>query len=142
MRQTQIVTVLGNPRGKGRPRFSFKGHAYTDAVTTAYEGRVKAAWKSENNFCFEKSQTSVLIKAFFPVPVSLSKRKRAERFGTPYLGKPDADNIAKIILDALNGVAWKDDMQINLLCVEKWYVKSDEEEPRVEVQVSGGQDEE
>lgn len=141
MRQTQRVVVYGNPRGKGRPRFAYAGHTYTDAVTTAYEGSVRKAWKCENNFTFGKYPTTITIKAFFPVPVSLSKKKRAERFGQPYLGKPDADNIAKIIMDALsNGVAYKDDTQIDVLTVVKRYVATDEEQPRVEVEITGGEE--
>ena len=35
--------------------------------------------------------------------------------------KPDIDNIAKIILDALNKLAFKDDNQITKLEIEKKY---------------------
>ena len=35
--------------------------------------------------------------------------------------KPDTDNIAKSILDSLNGIAYKDDKQVIRLIVEKWY---------------------
>lgn len=138
MVQTQKCVIYGRPRGKGRPRFTLKGRTYIDAVTTEYEGKVKRAWKSENNFTFDKSPTSVIIKAYFPVPVSLSKKKMAELFDRPCLLKPDADNIAKIILDALNSVAWKDDAQIDVLLVQKRYVKSPEDQARVEVEVIGG----
>ena len=148
MRQTQRVVVYGVPRGKGRPRFTRRGSTYTDAVTTEYEGRVKKAWICENNFSFDKAPTTISIKAFFPVPVSLSKKKRAALFGKPYLGKPDADNIAKIILDALlderthlmRRVAFKDDAQVDTLTVQKLYVNSDEELPRVEIEVMGGEE--
>lgn len=140
MIQKQRIVVYGVPRGKGRPRFSRGGHTYTDAITTEYEGLVKKAWKCENNFTFDKSPTTISIFAYFPVPVSLSKKKRAALFCTPYLGKPDADNIAKIIMDALsNGIAYKDDTQVNVLYVEKQYVASDDEEPRVEVEITGGE---
>ena len=36
-------------------------------------------------------------------------------------GKPDFDNLAKAIADALNGIAWKDDAQIARCVVEKYY---------------------
>ena len=45
--------------------------------------------------------------------------------------KPDADNIGKIVADALNGVAYQDDAQIILLQIRKTY----SEEPRVVVTV-------
>ena len=43
--------------------------------------------------------------------------------------RPDADNIAKIVLDALNGIAYKDDSQIVDLSVPKRY----SDKPRVEI---------
>lgn len=134
----QVFTVYGDPRGKGRPRF-FGNHVYTDKVTTEYEGRVKRMWKSEQFFRLDKIPTTVIIDAYFRVPVSLSKTKRAELFGSPYLKKPDTDNIAKIVLDALNGLAYEDDAQIETLCITKRYVKNDEEEPRVVVTILGGE---
>lgn len=35
-------TVPGEPRGKGRPRFSKSGHTYTDSETRAYENKIIA----------------------------------------------------------------------------------------------------
>ena len=43
--------------------------------------------------------------------------------------KPDVDNIAKVILDSLNGLAYKDDKQIVFCIISKWYG----ENPKVEV---------
>ncbi len=43
--------------------------------------------------------------------------------------KPDFDKIAKIVVDALNGIAWVDDCQIVSASVSKQYGAS----PRVEV---------
>ena len=45
--------------------------------------------------------------------------------------KPDADNIAKSVLDALNGLAYADDKQIVTLVVDKYY----DEEPCVHVKL-------
>ena len=39
--------------------------------------------------------------------------------------KPDIDNIVKIVLDAMNGIAFKDDTQITKLQVEKLYSTSE-----------------
>ncbi len=46
--------------------------------------------------------------------------------------KPDLDNIAKIILDSLNQIAFKDDSQVTSLRVEKVY----SERPCVEVRLA------
>ena len=43
--------------------------------------------------------------------------------------KPDLDNIAKAILDSLNGIAYKDDSQIVSLLISKKY----SDRPRVEI---------
>ena len=48
------------------------------------------------------------------------------------LVKPDLDNIAKMILDSLNKIAYKDDNQIVRLVIEKFY----SEEPRVEIEIT------
>ena len=45
--------------------------------------------------------------------------------------KIDCDNLAKIILDSLNGIAYKDDAQVCELLVSKYYG----DEPRVEVKL-------
>ncbi len=137
----QVFAVYGDPKGKGRPRF-FKGHAYTDKSTAEYEAKVKHMWSFSKHERLGKVPTAVLIDAYFRVPTSLSKAKRAELFGKQYLKKPDGDNIAKIILDALNGLAYEDDSQIATLCVTKKYVNNDDEEPRVVVTILGGGEDE
>ena len=49
------------------------------------------------------------------------------------LKKPDCDNIAKIILDSLNGVLYDDDKQITSIIVYKKY----SENPNVTIAFSG-----
>ena len=48
-----------------------------------------------------------------------------------YTKKVDADNLAKSVLDALNGIAYDDDAQVSLLLVYKAYAET----ARVEVQL-------
>lgn len=66
---------------------------------------------------------AVLIAAYFTPPKSDSKKERERKCAglasCPL--KPDVDNIAKIILDGLNGVAFKDDKQVVGLAVSKRY---------------------
>ena len=45
--------------------------------------------------------------------------------------KPDIDNIGKVVMDALNKIAFDDDSQVIKLLVEKVYG----EEPRVEITI-------
>ena len=48
--------------------------------------------------------------AVFPVPMSWNLRRRAAALqGAPHTGKPDRDNLDKLILDALTGPFFTDD---------------------------------
>lgn len=73
------------------------------------------------------------IKAYYAIPKSMTKKNRQliEEGKLHPTKKPDLDNVAKIILDALNGIAYKDDSQVVRLHIEKEY--ADDDKPRVEV---------
>lgn len=55
------------------------------------------------------------VEAVFAVPKSFPAKLRAAALAgeVAYTGKPDKDNIEKLVMDALNGVAWVDDSQID-----------------------------
>lgn len=55
------------------------------------------------------------ITAFACLPDSKPKHIQSE----PYTTKPDVDNIAKLVMDGLNGVAYHDDKQVIQLHVSK-----------------------
>lgn len=63
------------------------------------------------------------VWANFEIPKSYSKKRRQEcEIGNEMpTKKPDIDNIAKVVLDALNGVAYHDDSQVTNLKVRKRY---------------------
>ena len=131
-------TVLGCPVGKGRPKFStFGGRptAYTPQKTVSYENLVRLSYQQQcSGQMYDKDiQLRVIIKAFFPIPKSTTKRKRQQmQIGEIYhTKKPDADNIAKAVCDALNGVAYQDDSQVCQLHVSKMYSDS----PRAEISI-------
>jgi len=129
------IIIPGVPVGKGRPKFStFNGHAvaYTPQKTVNYETLVKLAFQQSGETAFDKeTQLRAKINAYFPIPKSTSKKKREqmEHFLILPTKKPDTDNIAKAILDALNGIAYYDDAQICELHVYKFYSSN----PRAEV---------
>lgn len=111
--------------GKQRPRYSSKtGRMYTPTKTSTFEEKVKWAFKSKYNIATELSVNPFKAKivAVFEPPKSLSKKKKEELlYSVNYTKKPDVDNIAKIILDSLNGLAYKDDSQVSELLVIKDY---------------------
>lgn len=128
-------TILGEPMGKERPRFRRVGkyvQTYTPTKTKNYETKVRDSYYQDNvNTRHLTGAIEAEIHGIFPIPVSVSKKLRAkmESGEEPYTKKVDADNLAKIVLDALNGVAYEDDKQVTKLTVTKVYGN----DPRVEV---------
>lgn len=119
--------VPGQPVAKGRPRFStITGRTYTPEKTTNYENLVRLSYMQAypNQTPYEKNvQLSMTINAYFQIPKATSKKK-AEQMRTHIIRptiKPDTDNIAKSVCDALNKVAFYDDSQIVVLKVRKYY---------------------
>lgn len=118
-------TVDGEPKGKARPRFTRYSTPYTPETTVSYEERIRLEfWKIYGVPEPEKGVSYRLdITAVFGVPESASKKKRSQMLSGEIVPvkKPDVDNIAKIVADALNGVVWHDDAQITALTVRKKY---------------------
>lgn len=117
-----IFEILGKPTGKARPRIGKFG-AYTPQKTVLYENTIKNMFKKlYPNFEPITGEIKVKITAVFEVPKSYSKKKREQLLqGAGYTHKPDCDNIAKAILDSLNGLAYVDDSQVTCLLVFKEY---------------------
>lgn len=117
--------VLGEPMGKGRPKFTHIGgfaRAYTPEKTANYETLVRLTYQQEIGTLYE-GPVKMEINAFYGIPKAANKKLKAQmRAGEVYpLKKPDADNVAKIICDALNGIAYHDDTQVVKLTINKFY---------------------
>ena len=113
-------TIPGTPFAKQRARMTKTGRMYTPAETVAYEAKVRAIAREY----FPEPLAGpvfVSIYAYFEPPASWSKAKRAAAMGQYHTQKPDNDNIRKIILDALNGVAFADDSQVARDSGAKWW---------------------
>lgn len=117
--------VPGVIKGKGRPRVnSYTGQVYTPSTTKDYEYLVEQYFLLKYpKFKPVEGRVEVKISAIFSIPKSTKKQdvqKMLENEISP-TKKPDIDNIVKIILDAMNKFAFKDDTQITRLNVEKVY---------------------
>ena len=125
---TITFTVPGAPTGKQRPRVTMRGgyaKAYTPDKTVNYENLVKLMYGQEaKGRVFDRDKSlRMLIVALYDIPQSTSKKK-AELMRIGQIRptkKPDLDNVAKIICDALNGVAYHDDASVVDLKVVKYY---------------------
>lgn len=61
------------------------------------------------------------LTATYPWPASMSQKKRTNPAAQWRTGRPDLDNIGKLIGDALNRIAWVDDSQIACSMLRKVY---------------------
>ena len=125
-------TVYAKAVGKARPRVTTRGgyaHAYTPAKTREFENLV--GWSAKRAMCQRLPVASgralfVQITVSLVPPLSWSKKRRSEAFGAFCSKKPDTDNVAKAILDAMNGIVYEDDAQVVGLIVQKFYAEKDE----------------
>jgi Holliday junction resolvase RusA-like endonuclease len=138
-------TVHGEPQGKGRPRFStVAGHVKTRTPdqTVVYENLIQMEYRSQcGSLRFpEDAMLDVRVMAYYSIPKSASKKKRAAMLAHEIrpTKKPDFDNIGKVVCDSLNGVAYRDDAQIVDAMVRKFFSDS----PRVVITIRecGGAD--
>ena len=117
-------TVLGSPQGKGRPRFTRTGHAYTPKNTVEYENRIVTTYlRDYSGFMFRDDDSLVVhIEAVFEPPKSVSQVRRAKMLQGEYpTKKPDIDNICKVYMDAMNKVVYPDDKQVVAVGMKKVY---------------------
>lgn len=135
MQKEVVFEILGAPVGKGRPRFTRSGHAYTPQKTRDYEHRAAvAALAVMSGKPPIVGPVHVRINAYFLIPSSYSALRWMHcRDGVELpCKKPDIDNIIKAVLDACNAVIWQDDAQVTSLSAFKRY----DEIPRVVVTVT------
>lgn len=108
--------VPGEPVAKERPRTNMAtGVVYTPAKTKNYEETVKWCYQmAAHGARFPDNEPlSMLVVAYRPIPKSASaKKKSLMRAGAERpITKPDWDNVGKIVSDALNGIAYRDDSE-------------------------------
>ena len=124
-------TIPGPPAGKARHRTG-QGRAYTPRQTLVYENAVKYAYLEAGGKMMD-GQVEIMILAYYPIPKSASRKRRAQMLTgqiRPTV-RPDWDNIGKIVCDAINGIAYRDDACVTDATVLKRYA----ENPRVEVEI-------
>jgi Holliday junction resolvase RusA-like endonuclease len=116
-----FLSVPMEPVGKARPRLSRKG-VYTPKRTKAAEDAIRQTWLAIGQPVLPDRRLGLIIIAYFRRPSSHYNKdgslSAAGRRAIPG-GKIDSDNIAKLVMDALNKLAWSDDRYITRLAVAK-----------------------
>ena len=129
MDKRHLITFIvdGAAVPKQRPRISGR-RAYTPKRTKDYEERVLNAFRSSYSGFYpafgKDTPVWVCISVIQEIPRSWSKKKRTQAESgeiVPLSRNGDVDNIAKSILDALNGFAYEDDCQVIKLMISKKY---------------------
>lgn len=116
-----LFEVPGKPQGKARARTTRYG-TYTPEKTVLYENLIKVCYRQATREYTEEPLHMTIEAVFEPVKsTSKVRRKKMLEGEIKPSKKPDIDNIAKVVLDALNGVAYKDDTQVISLEVIKTY---------------------
>jgi Holliday junction resolvase RusA-like endonuclease len=129
-------TVYGEPVAQGRPRATMiSGHIrmYDPKKSSDFKNYVRLVATDHRPDKLLKGPILVTVKVYKKIPKSFSKKKKvaAEAGQLRATSKPDVDNYAKSIKDALKNVIWKDDSQVVDLHISKWY----SETPRVEITI-------
>ena len=120
--------VPAKPAGQPRARVGVIGghaRAFKSSVARRLEADVLAFAAPAAPPAPWQGPVEVFVEARCDVPLSWPKRKRQAALAglVRPTGRPDADNIAKLILDALNrsGRYWRDDAQVVELRARKVY---------------------
>lgn len=127
-------TVPVAPRGWARARR--RGNVYfLDEASINFRNAVTTfASQAMQRFTLIEGPVEMTVISIMPIPESWSRVKRGAALAGQVrpTGKPDSDNLAKGVADALNKVVYRDDAQIVSLHSIKFYG----ERPEVQVAVS------
>ena len=108
----QQTFTLPYPPSANRYWRNVRGRTIVSAEAKAYKAEAGWSAKAQGACCIEAGNIIVKIDAYRP-------RRRG-----------DLDNVLKITLDALNGVAYADDSQITRIEANRY---DDKDNPRVEI---------
>lgn len=120
---TKNIVFNIEPTPKGRPRLGRYG-TYTPAKTKAAEEAIQWAWHGKPM----EGPLKVSLRFYFKRPKKCLASFKPTR--------PDIDNLVKLVCDALNGLAWKDDGQIVILEAYKFYCNRLAPDPCIQLEIS------
>lgn len=120
------LVIDGQPEGKDRPRFG-NGRTFTTKKTLLAEAEIRRAWEEAGKPRLpEDVPISLVLRLFVSRPASHYKASGALsaeglRNPQPMKQKPDVDNAVKLVMDALNKRAYRDDVRVTrVLVTREW----------------------
>jgi len=111
------VTIATNPVAKGRPRVAFRNGkiwSYNPHKTENAQNFIMERLMRHKDKCFAKNVPVKLTLVFYRI-----KSKSLPKRETLPFRKPDLDNFAKLVCDAINGILIVDDAQITTMILRK-----------------------
>lgn len=120
MTEPIVLRVAGKPSTKGRARFNAKtGHAHSPPSNIVSEADVRQIWREagepriEDDCAIAVDFVVVVMRpaGHFKKDGSLSTEGR--RHPVPRSQKPDLDNALKLVMDALESRAYRNDVRIS-----------------------------
>lgn len=141
-----MISFFANGLPKGQPRVkAWARKTAAGPVARVYDPGTADGWKSIIAAAAQPYRPPVpllgpviLTLGFrFPRPKRLLRRH--DPLGEiPHTAKPDADNLAKAVLDVLTQIGfWRDDAVVTTLVVSKTYVRKDSGAAGVDVEIVG-----
>ena len=128
----------GIPKPQGRPRAARMGkyvRVYEDKKDRLNKDNIAAQIVTQDpEFHADKPVTVTLLCKFSRPKSHFNTKGLTPRAPAFHTQKPDAENLAKAVLDALTGICWKDDSQVVDLHVRKVWTDG---EPLTAIVVAG-----
>lgn len=122
--------IAGKPKGKDRPRFA-NGRTYTPKETENAEANIVSVWREAgeprlpDDAAIELTVTVCVERPSSHYNSKGEMNAEGKRNPHPARKKPDVDNCLKLVMDALNGRAYKDDVRVvDALVRRVWFNKS------------------
>lgn len=153
MRRINLI-ILGEPMGKQRPRATRIGKRvsiYNPKETTTYENKIVNEYRrnyGDDKVFADEVPLFATIKIVHKLEKQHIGKRGINKTGQeklsgkyPPMKKPDIDNVAKICLDALNGVAYDDDKcVVALFCYKEYHETKEYVEITIEEKPKNGKD--
>lgn len=132
------LTLNIEPKPQSRPRFTRFGRPYDDPQMKAWRNSCQLFIASEyRGQPMLEGALRARLRFYIKPPQYLSKVKKYHQAlldeVIPVDKKPDIDNYEKALYDSMSGIVFKDDGQIALHDVGKFYSLN----PRIEIEIEG-----